>query len=465
VHAAAPERSRALLAALLATTAALKVALAWAYPGFLSGDDLEIVLTAARRAVHLDYSPWPIRSLFHPLVLVLPVMKTGVAAGLASPRWLTLLAALPTAAFSTLSVWLAHRVARALGASEPTALTAAFLCATAAVPFAHGATPYPRSISSALLLAAFLLLVRGASEWRDPALAGVLVAAALAVRWSDGLALVPLLGVSLASPRGRRRAAALAAGFAAGAVVFVGAFDALTWGAPFASLRAFVEFLGQPHETFTPRPAWWYVGMLLQWAGPVLVILCAAAAGDRRARRPLLVAAAMMALLSPTPIKSLRYTIAANGFLAVGATFGWERLRNSRRPGRALAAACLFAAVPLCAERTLHILGTKTQSAVEAAQFLASRRPAIRAVALEQAWAYGERLYLGDAVRIADVLPRRPLEPDVVIRAARGGDAVAVYAADSSEALRRELADEGFAPCGVFRSGASPAVEVHARRC
>ena len=55
MHAAAPERSRALLAALLATTAALKVALAWAYPGFLSGDDLEIVLTAARSAVHLDY--------------------------------------------------------------------------------------------------------------------------------------------------------------------------------------------------------------------------------------------------------------------------------------------------------------------------------------------------------------------------------------------------------------------------
>src|SRR4051812_2725105 len=109
-----PGRSRVLLAALLGTTAALKIALAWAYPGFHSGDDLEIVETAARYAAGLNYTPWAIRSLFHPLLLAYPMMKTGVAVGFSSPRWLTMLAALPTAAFSTLGVWLAYRVARAL---------------------------------------------------------------------------------------------------------------------------------------------------------------------------------------------------------------------------------------------------------------------------------------------------------------------------------------------------------------
>ena len=462
---AAPERSRALLAALIGTTAALKVALAWAYPGFLSGDDLEIVLTAARSAVHLDYSPWPIRSLFHPLVLVLPVMKTGVAAGLESPRWLTLLAALPTAAFSTLSVWLAYRVARALGAAEGTALAAAFLCATAGIPFAHGATPYPRPISAALLLAAFFLLVRRAAGWRDAAAAGVLTAAALAVRWSEGLAVVPLFVVALATDSGRtgRRAVALLVGFAAGVLVFVGAFDDLTWGAPFSSLKAFVEFLGQPHEAFTPRPPWWYAGMLLQWAGPVVVVLCAAGVSDRRARWPLFVAVAIVALLSPTPIKSLRYTIAASGFLAVAAAFGWERLRRGGRLGRAVAAACLVAAVPLGAERTLHLLRTKTQSAVEAAQFLATRRPAIRTVALEQPWAYGEALYLGSRVRIVDITSSGRLEPEAVIRAAAGCDALGAYRADVGEELERALVRSGLRRTAQFQEGISPGVVIYER--
>jgi hypothetical protein len=332
-------------------TAAVKLCLAWAFPGFLSGDDLEIVATAAKYAVGLDYEPWRIRCLLHPLLLAFPVVKAGALAGLASPRWLTLLAAVPTAAFSTLGVWLAYRAARALDAPETTARVAAFLAATAWVPFAYGGTQYPRPISSALLIGAFVLLVRRGSSSRDAALAGVLAAAAFAVRWSEGMALVPLTALAWArsreatsgghrgpreatsgghrsreatsgghrirreatsgghrtpreatsgghrSPReatsgghrsrreatsgGHRRgffgALALLAGFAAGALLFVGVFDALTWGAPFASLRAFLAFLRAPHDAFLPRPFRWYLGLVLQWAGPVVVLLCSSA--------------------------------------------------------------------------------------------------------------------------------------------------------------------------------------------
>ena len=193
--------SRAFLAALLAVTAAVKLCLAWAFPGFLSGDDLEIVATAAKYAVGLDYEPWRIRCLLHPLLLAFPVVKAGALAGLASPRWLTLLAAVPTAAFSTLGVWLAYRAARALDAPETTARVAALLAATAWVPFAYGGTQYPRPISSALLVGAFVLLVRRGSSSRDAALAGVLAAAAFAVRWSEGMALIPLTALAWARSR------------------------------------------------------------------------------------------------------------------------------------------------------------------------------------------------------------------------------------------------------------------------
>jgi hypothetical protein len=456
--------SRAFLAALLAATAAIKIALAWAFPGFLSGDDVEVVETAARYAVELDYSPWPIRSLFHPLVLAFPVMKAGALAGLASPRWLTLLAALPTVAFSTIGIWLAYRVARELDAAEPTARAAAFLAATAWVPFAYGATPYPRPISGALLLAAFLLVVRRGTGLRLDAVAGALVAAAFAVRWSEGVAVLPLAGLAWIRERDVRRAGAVAAGFGAGVLAFVGVFDALTWGAPFASLRAFLAFMQEPHEAFTPRPAWWYAGMVLQWAGPILFLLIVFAVRDRRAREPLLVAAAFVALLSPTALKAMRYMIFAVLLLAVAAAFGWERLRRSGRPGRALANLCLIAAIVYGAERTLHLMREKSQPAVAAAQYLASLRPAVKAVALEQAWVYGERLYLGNGVAITDVPPRRPLDPSVIAAAARGRDAVAIYAADLTPELSRRLEREGFGADRRFDDPAGPPVVVFLRR-
>jgi predicted secreted protein len=468
--------SRAFLPALLSVTAALKVALAWSFPGFLSGDDLEIVETAAHSAVHLDYEPWAIRSLFHPLALVFPVMKAGALAGLSTPRWLTLLAVLPTIAFSTLGVWLAHRAARALGASEGAARVAAYLTATAWVPFAYGATPFPRPISSALLLGAFVLVTaRGEDATRGPALAGVLTAAAFAVRWSEGLAILPLAVLAFARD-GRARSADpaapaaphlagfyLLAGFAAGVLVFVGLFDALTWGAPFASLRAFVAYLRAPHPA-AGRPPWWYLGMILQWAGPVLVLLGAFSLRDRRAREPLLVAAAFVALLSPSPLKGVRYLMFAVLLLAVAAAFGWERLRGSGPIGRAVAAGCLVLAAPYCAERTLHLMRQKSQPAIEAARFLAAQRPPVRSAALEQAWAYGERLYLGNGVSIADVLPARPLDPAGVLRAAHGRDAVAVYERDASPALERGLAEMGFRRSATFRRGGDAEVVVYLGR-
>jgi hypothetical protein len=73
--AAAGKAWRWFLPALLGSTAALKLFLAWRFPAFLTGDDVEIVETAAKYAIGLDYHPWAIRSLFHPLVLAFPFVK------------------------------------------------------------------------------------------------------------------------------------------------------------------------------------------------------------------------------------------------------------------------------------------------------------------------------------------------------------------------------------------------------
>ena len=49
--------SRTLLLLLLVFTLALKLFLAWRFEGFLTGDDLEIVQTAAKYALGVRYDP------------------------------------------------------------------------------------------------------------------------------------------------------------------------------------------------------------------------------------------------------------------------------------------------------------------------------------------------------------------------------------------------------------------------
>ena len=44
------------------------------------GCALEIVETAAKYAAGLDYQPWSLRCLFHPLVLTWPLLRVGVLA-------------------------------------------------------------------------------------------------------------------------------------------------------------------------------------------------------------------------------------------------------------------------------------------------------------------------------------------------------------------------------------------------
>src|ERR1700730_15335630 len=134
-----PRRWRWFLPVLLLSTTACKLALVWRFPGFLTGDDTEVVETAAKYAVGLVYRPWEIRSLFHPLVLAAPVVWLGARAGLRDPHWLTFLAATPTVAFSAAGVAIFRRLAAELGANAPAARAATFLFALHWLSVALGA--------------------------------------------------------------------------------------------------------------------------------------------------------------------------------------------------------------------------------------------------------------------------------------------------------------------------------------
>lgn len=442
----------------------IKLLLAWRFPGFLTGDDLEVLLTAGKHAWGLDYDPWSLRCLFHPLTFVWPLLELAHGLGVRDPAVLSWLGTVPTAVISTAGAVLAHSLARTWGLSGAASRAAAFFYAFHWLPLGYGATHFPRPISAVLLLAAFVLVSRlDPIPWIDTA-AGMLAAAAFAIRWSEGAVVIVLLAYLWSRSRDLRRLARVCAGFALGAVIFVGFFDYATWGSPFASLREYLRLLAAgapPASPSTDKPFLWYFVTPLRWAGPLALLLALFGWRDPRGRRALLLFGGAVLLLSLFPYKAWRYLQSAIPFLALAAAVGWERLRQRSRAGRWMVAAALVLSVPVGLERAVTLLRDKSQSAIGAARYIAAQRLEPRVIALEQDWAFGGRLYLGNGPGIRDIPVSRPLSVDAVRRAGSGADAVAIYAKDSSPEVRAALEEMGFREAARFRRDASREVVVY----
>src|SRR4051812_4710076 len=178
------------LAAIIAAVAAAQLWLAWRYYGFLTGDDVEVLSEAFRRARGLAYTPWDIRNLFVPDVVVAPVvfLSRGV-----STRTTIFLASLPFIALSSLTIWLVYRLA-VRWCDERAALIAALLFATHWIPLSFGSTVYPRTLAAACVVAAALIVDR----W--PFASGLLIGLAFADRFSEIVFIAPVLGAIAAYP-------------------------------------------------------------------------------------------------------------------------------------------------------------------------------------------------------------------------------------------------------------------------
>jgi hypothetical protein len=438
----------------MAATLAAKLWFAWSFEGFLTGDDLEIVQSAARTALGLRYDPWVLRCLFHPVVLVSPFLKIVSLLGAKDPDVLTWAAAIPTALFSTASIALTAALAMRFGLSRRAAAAAAFFQAFAWMPLAYGASPFPRPISTAMLLAAFLLAISPRPGPGRPAAAGLLAGAAFAVRWSEGVVLLPLLASPLllrspAPPRPRARAAAIAGGFAAGSFLFAGVTDWLTWGRPFQSLWQFFRIMFLERPPVDNQPFWEYPYTILHWAGPILPLLLIPAWKDRRARIAIGFFASIVLLMSLFSHKEWRYMQAAIPFLAIAAGAGWERLWTGRL--RVLAAAALFLVPVHGFERAINLLSNRTSAELAAARYLRSLDPKPKNLAFLQQWAYGERLYLGNDVEIREIDYSRPVRPEAIRAAAAGADAAGIYALFLDDSARRELESLGFREIARFQ--------------
>jgi len=450
------------LAVIIAAVAAAQLWLAYRYFGFLTGDDVEVLSEAFRRARGLAYAPWDIRNLFVPDVMVAPVV--WLAHG-ASTRATIFVASLPFIALSALTIWLVYRLALRWCDDERAALVAALLFAMHWIPLGFGGTVYPRTLAAACVVGAALIVER------RPFAAGALVGLAFADRFSEIVFLAPLVIAVLLSRTDKsvcatkpevnvaqtllsvrfKMTGTLLAGCFVSILLTIGAYDWLTWGTPFASAIKFAH-LTLVTPDFASRvkyqAPWWYLANVVRWCSPALLPLLWYA---RRSRAIWFIVIPLIAF-SAVRHKELRYLQVLIPFLCVAAAIGFAAMRNRRL------AMALVAVAALWDLYGLRYFARKSQPAVMAAQWMASNR-SIHSVAASQLWAFGDKLYLGDTMAMSDV--GTPPEGLGDVRA----DAVALYETDLDVPARLDtLRANGYAPVRTFRDGSARAVVVFMRR-
>src|SRR5437867_1663088 len=413
---------------LIAAAVASQIFLAIRFFGFLTGDDVEVLSEAFRRATGFNYQPWDVRNLFVPDFLVAPFVYVG---GLRA-------ATIPFIALTALTIWLVYRLALRWSGDERAAFAAAPLFALHWIPLGFGSTVYPRTLATACVVAAALIVDR------YPFAAGALVGIAFADRFSEIVFLIPLLIIA------RRRVAVLI-GAAVAIAVTVGLYDWITWGTPFSSAIKFGH-LTLVEPDFASRVKYqsplWYLLIIVRWCAPTLLPLLYFV---RRSFRWSFIIIPLLAL-SVVRHKELRYLQAVIPFLAIAAGIGFAILYQRSRKW----ALSLLLISVIWDLHGLRYFAHKSMPAVMAARALAAD-PHIKTVAASQLWAYGGQLYFGPRIGLRELqTPPRDLD-----RMLPGADAAAVYESDLDHPeIVAALRAHGFVPWRTFRDGPARVVVV-----
>ena len=449
---------------LVATLARLN--LGFVFFGFHTGDDVEILQAGFMRALSWPYQPWEIRNLLVSDVLVAPVIGLLSALGVTSVRTLVWLATWPFVLLASLNLWLVYRLTLGWLDRRGAALVASGLYALHWMALGYGSTVYPRTASTTFVLLAALTLLHGRNSTMRPLLAGGLVGIAWAIRYSEAIFLLPLLG-TLWLTRGNLRSgirgcSALVLGFAGVSLFTVGLEDCLTWGRPFASILALARytFLERQASSLVPHQPWyWYFWRLPKWLPITLLPLLWQA---RKVAGSLIVSLYILlplVTLSAVHHKQLRYLQGIVPFVFILAAGGaWALWRSGRH--RAVTVLVVLSAV--LGLGGISFLAKGSMPAVLAARHL-HQSSVTGPICLSQSWAYGSNLYLGPTAIVRD-LPY-PLTSTELAGRLSQCNALGLYRDDyrRDPGFAAELERQGWALDGEYRRSRGKPVLVFKR--
>lgn len=234
---------------------------------------------------------------------------------------------------SVLAIALAARLAERL-ANARAGLVTALVLAVLPASVVFGYRTLSESVSAPLVVLASLLLFDRSP--RRVVWAGLCITLATLLRYQNALfGVVSLLW--LLQQRRQREALIFAGAGAAALVVGSGLLDWLSWGRPFHSLFAYVDFnlLRGGASTFGVEPFGYYARSLWTSSGPVLLVLAALCVlGGLRA--PVVGMSVLLDVLvhSFIPHKELRFLVPALPLVGVLVGLGADRLFPARRPAR-----------------------------------------------------------------------------------------------------------------------------------
>ena len=274
------------------------------------------------------------------------VLRLAAAMGITHPRAYRALLAVPQVALHAWMVVAAYRfAARRAGAGA--GFFAALLLGLYGPVLVFAGRPLGESLSAAFLVVAVEALDRPGRPARSGLLGGLALGLAVVVRYGSALMVVTALLWLAATRRWRLLAFTCLGGL--GVALALGALDAATWGRPFHSLLAYVDFnvlSGQAAQQFGASPPDFYLrpfftGVPL-WVWAAALLASMAARGRPTVSVPLLWATVYLLALALTPHKEERFlypglvllVLAAAPVLAgfvlgharLGARWGWGAL-------------------------------------------------------------------------------------------------------------------------------------------
>ena len=149
-------RSRRFVLMCLVASLVARAFQAWMYPGFVTGDDVEIHEMTLRTLFGKDWPVWDLRSAFYPFTFIYPAQAIAHVFG-ADVHSLVAVGRMVVVLASTAAVWLTWVAARPM-LGDGAAAVAAALVAVSKLNLGYGSSELPRPVAATLLIGAFALL-------------------------------------------------------------------------------------------------------------------------------------------------------------------------------------------------------------------------------------------------------------------------------------------------------------------